>query len=37
VAQVAVSLTLFWGVIGYLVYYLQKLRCENARIRSLYP
>lgn len=37
VAQVAVSLTLFWGVIGYLVYYLQKLLCENARIRSLYP
>jgi cytochrome b6 len=33
----AVSLVLFWAVIGFLLFYLRRLLSENARIRSLYP
>jgi len=36
VAGNAVSLAMFWVVIGFLVFYLRQLRMENNRIRRLY-
>lgn len=30
------ALVVFWGVIGFLLYYLRQLRRENARVRGLY-
>jgi cytochrome b6 len=36
VAPVIVTLALFWGLIGYLVFYLRQLLRQNTRLRMLY-